>query len=354
MKIEELESEEVLQKIDSIFTKVLTQINKKEMPYLEVPLRRRENIVYNQHGNLFLGNSTEKFSFDGPYEDYLQILSIARFVKNLLTENVHATKREIYYKDVKLFAMDQGWADRAIDNLAVLLETRRKCLNIVASAKGVCIGSLKIRDSGDEIDLERLGSRGWAITPLLEKVDILESDAEFILVSEKEAAFIQFTEEKLWKKIPCIILTGKGMPDIATREFLKTLVKELKIPAYGIFDSDPYGIDIMLTFALGSVSTAHETPWLAVNNFYWLGVYPNEVENLPKESILPPSDSDIKKAKRMLLRPYIQKRNDLKLQLELFLNKKYKAEIQSLSRKRFGYIIEYIIEKVQTGNLIKI
>lgn len=58
---------------------------------------------------------------------------------------------------------------------------------------------------------------------------------------EKEAAFMRFAEDRFYNKYPCIIITGKGQPDVATRLLLKKLKTQLKIPVLGLVDSDPYG-----------------------------------------------------------------------------------------------------------------
>lgn len=320
---------------------------------MEVPLRRRENIVYNEHDNLFLGNLTYKISFDDPYNDFLMILHIANLVKELMIKNIHSRKREIYYTDVELFNKSQNFSNKAIESLVVLLGTRRKCLNIVAHPKSFCLGRLQIRDSGEILDLYKLGKCGWSITPFLDKVEILQSDAEFILVLENDYPLLEEKKIDVLEKIPCIIITGRGVPDIATREFLKKLVTELKIPVYGLCGTDPYAIEIMLTYSLGSVATAHETPWLAVNNFYWLGMYPEEVKSLPIRHKFNASQADFEKAKDMLSRPYIQKRQDLLFQIEQFLEIKKKINLRYLLKSK-DLFDNYILEKIQNGNLIKI
>jgi DNA topoisomerase VI subunit A len=46
---------------------------------------------------------------------------------------------------------------------------------------------------------------------------LLQSDAEFILLVEKEAAFMRIAEDRFYNKYPCIVITAKGQPDVATR-----------------------------------------------------------------------------------------------------------------------------------------
>jgi hypothetical protein len=41
--------------------------------------------------------------------------------------------------------------------------------------------------------------------------------ARFILVVEKDAIFQRLVEDRLFEALPCVLITGRGMPDIASR-----------------------------------------------------------------------------------------------------------------------------------------
>ena len=49
------------------------------------------------------------------------------------------------------------------------------------------------------------------------QVDSIHSDALFILLVEKDAAFMRLAEDRFYNTYPCIILTAKGQPDVASR-----------------------------------------------------------------------------------------------------------------------------------------
>ncbi len=49
------------------------------------------------------------------------------------------------------------------------------------------------------------------------QVTELRSDALFILLVEKDAAFMRLAEDRFYNTHPCIIITAKGQPDVATR-----------------------------------------------------------------------------------------------------------------------------------------
>ena len=65
-------------------------------------------------------------------------------------------------------------------------------------------------------------SRKWtsgdvAHTIIVLQVDSIQSDALFILLVEKDAAFMRLAEDRFYNSYPCIILTAKGQPDVASR-----------------------------------------------------------------------------------------------------------------------------------------
>lgn len=49
------------------------------------------------------------------------------------------------------------------------------------------------------------------------QVDSMVSDARFILLVEKDAAFMRLAEDRFYNTYPCVIMTAKGQPDVASR-----------------------------------------------------------------------------------------------------------------------------------------
>ncbi|MCP4761700.1 MAG: DNA topoisomerase VI, partial [archaeon] len=227
--------------------------------------------------------------------------------------------------------------------------------HIVASAKGSCIGRLRIRDRNDIIDLEGLGSGGWTISPMLDNIEIIESDAEFILVLEKDAAMIRLSEARFWQKYPCIILTAKGAADMATRMFLKRLSKDLNLPIFSFVYSDPYGHYIHSVYLRGSKRLSYESPFLATPNIKLLGVLTRDLDKykIPNDCRLVMTNQDIKRVKEMLEEDFVKKNKAWETDLKLALKMKIKAEIQALSAHGFEFLTEqYLPEKLSTGDWI--
>ena len=326
-------------------------------PAFEIPSRSSDNIVWDEIRDLLLlGMKT----FSRPYHSLASVVDATRtarvmeIVFNLLQSNLHATKREIYYSDVNLFR-DQKYSDKIIEDVASMLRTTRDSIHVVASARGSAMGRVIIRDGGDLIDLTKMGTGGWAITPFLDQVEIVESDAEFILLSEKDAAVMRLAEAKYWNRQPCIVLTGKGSGDMATRAFLKRLVKELEIPAFALVDSDPYGHYIYSVFLRGSKRLSYESPFIATPELKLLGVLSRDLDayNIPKSVRIPMEPADIKRVKDMLKEPFVQSNKEWVEDLKLMLRLREKAEIQAFASHSFEFLTdEYLPTKLETGDWI--
>ena len=128
-----------------------------------------------------------------------------------LVKRIHITKRDLFYTDVKLF-VDQAESDGVLDDVATMLGCTRSNLHVVASDKGLVVGRVQFEEDGDYIDCRKLGVGGKAIPPYTDKIENIASDAEFILLVEKEAAYMRLAEDRFYNRYPCIIITAKGTP----------------------------------------------------------------------------------------------------------------------------------------------
>ncbi|KAI8293831.1 hypothetical protein K4K56_003786 [Colletotrichum sp. SAR 10_98] len=69
-----------------------------------------------------------------------------------------------------------------------------------------------------------------------------------------------------------ILITGKGVPDLQTKQFLHLLHSaKPELPIYGLVDFDPYGVNIMRGYSHGSRGHAHEIG-VTVPSMQWLGI----------------------------------------------------------------------------------
>jgi len=355
--VTEKDTENLHAEIHSLLRSLVKEIGKGNPPSLELPLRGSGNIIWDEENDLLLlGERTTVRSLGSlrTAKDVTRLIRVLEIVHELLEKDIHATKREIFYNDVNLFE-DQRQSDTTIDDIGPLLGTNRESTHIVASAKGTVLGRLVLEDSGDRIDCTRLGTGGWSITPFLDRVEIVESDAEFLLIVEKDAAMLRLSEVKWWNKYPCILLTAKGSPDIASRIFARRLSKELKLPAFTLVDADPFGHYIHSVYLRGSKRLSYESPFLATPDLRLLGVLGRDLDkyNIPKECRLRMSSEDIKRAKAMMNEPFVAQNSKWVADIRLMVKRKEKAEIQALSSHGFEFLADtYLPTKLETGDWI--
>jgi meiotic recombination protein SPO11 len=260
----------------------------------------------------------------------------------------------MFYTDVKLFR-DQKDSDVVLEDVACMLGCTRSCLNVVASEKGLIVGRVQFEEDGDPIDCTRMGVGGKAIPPYIDKISNIQSDAKFILIVEKEAAYLRLAEDRFYNRYPCIIMTGKGQPDVATRMFLKKLKTQLNIPVLALMDSDPSGLKILSVFMSGSKNMSFDSASLTTGDIKWLGVRPSDLNRyrLPEQCRLDMTEYDIRTAQELLREDFIQKNPEWVKELELMLKMKKKAEIQALSAFGLQYIThEYLPRKLEKGDWV--
>ncbi|GAA5850652.1 hypothetical protein JCM8547_001945 [Rhodosporidiobolus lusitaniae] len=261
------------------------------------------------------------------------LLKVIELILEGLDKRVVSTKRDLYYRDVALFAK-QATVDALVEDIAATLQIRRSDLNVVAAAKGLFAGSLKLfTTDGKELEGQSLGT----LIPPGQAIERIETDeVEWVLVVEKEAVFQTLCIPELLHTFALgkgVLLTGKGYPDLATRELVKRLADELpSVPIFALVDSDPHGLEILSTYRFGSASLSFDSANLTVGErIEWLGVKGTEWDALgiDRDELLPLTKADRSKALAMLNREWLPE--EWRRELEYMLHLGRKAEIQAIS-----------------------
>ncbi|KAK7692667.1 hypothetical protein QCA50_004300 [Cerrena zonata] len=276
----------------------------------------------------------------GRSSTFAQVLRIVDLMHEALHDDLPITKRDMYYRDVALFKK-QSVVDKHVDDIAATIGVSRGDLNVRASSKGLFCGSgLTIHLSSGEI-LCGNDTEGTLIPVAdeIERFDMREG-LTWVLVVEKEAVFqtlvrLQFST---YHSLPGwgIIITGKGYPDVATRQLVCTLADNLheSVPIIALVDADAYGLDIVSVYKYGSRSMAHERETLIAPRLQWAGIMGSELAQfgVDKDSLLPITKYDEKKAHTLLCRPNLPPAWKRELQHMLFSRRKAEIEILANSR----------------------
>ncbi|KAJ7072072.1 DNA topoisomerase IV alpha subunit [Mycena amicta] len=306
------------------------------------------------------GGATRTVSFPakratGSARQLTQLFSVLDSMHEAVVTGIPLTKRDIYYKDVALFKT-QRTVDNLVDDLAATFELERADLNVRATSKGLVCGS------GITIHLTSGGivngndSEG-ALIPVGEDIQTIsvDEDVAWVLVVEKDAVFMTLCRLLLTKHPALrgrgIIITGKGYPDIATRQLVATLSASLpkSVPILGLVDGDPYGVDILSVYKYGSKAMAHEGAKLEAGRIKYVGVFGSELSSygVDVDDLLPMTKKDEKKAQAMLQREIPDK---WKKELSRMLHLRRKAEIEILSSsEEMGEcpLMRYMVAKIK-------
>ena len=351
------DADAVLDEIESAIVLVAASIMQGDGFAYGVPSRSKTNQLYvPELDRIVLKDSVSLRPFSNTSSCRKSVITtrILQLVHELCLKRIHVTKRDLFYTDVKLFE-DQGNSDAVLDDIACMLGCTRSSLHVVASEKGVVVGRLTFREDGDLIDCKRMGVGGKAIPPNIDKVTDIQSDAMFVLLVEKDAAFMRLAEDRFYNTYPCIIITAKGQPDVATRLFLKKLKQTLKIPVLALVDSDPYGLKILAVYMKGSMNMSYDSSNLTTPDIKWLGVRPSDLDrfNIPEQCRLPMTEEDIKTGRKLLEEDFVKANPLWVKELEIMVSSRVKAEIQALSSFGFQYLSQqYLPLKLQEGDWI--
>ena len=285
-----------------------------------------------------------------------QMTIVMKLIHDILSRDIHSTKRDVFYMNVNAFEK-QSVSDSLIEDLSAMLQVTRSSLNISASSKGIVVGRISFQEKGDLIDCRAIGA-GKAISPNIDDIENMDTDAEMCLVIEKDAVFNRLAEDQFYDYVPSILVTAKGQPDVATRQFLKKINDDLNLPIFAVMDADPYGFEIMRVYSVGSKALSFESSHLAVPNIKWLGLLPSDLApesefDIPRSALIKMTSKDIHRSKLMLDEEFVLRKPKWKEQLQIQISTGYKAEIQALNARDPQYITNfYLPQKIETGDFI--
>lgn len=342
---------------------VFEHVKKGENPFLDVPIRTSSNVIYDEKTKtLQLGNKTSRRYFFnvGQAKKFMQTLLIASRCKELLDENIHTSLRDMFYA-VKRTLPDsnentfdeQSESDPIIEDIEVMLGILREQLHLNADVRGRVVGNAAIIDAGDKIEWDRMGSGGWAIPSNVEDIDFKRVEADFCLVVEKNAAWERLNEDKFWKKHKCILIGAQGQAARGARRLISRLATEHKLPVYVFCDCDAYGWYIYSVIKAGSMNLAHTSQRLATPGARFIGLTMSDIAKFDlKKFTIKATEQDLKRTKELLNYKWF-KNPVWQKEINIMLEKGYKAELEALTARGFKFISDtYLPEKIKSKEFL--
>ncbi|MEJ2770916.1 MULTISPECIES: DNA topoisomerase IV subunit A [unclassified Stygiolobus] len=361
------------------FLKVIEQINKREPPVMEIPKRTLSNTIYDEkRGLLILGKEKLRRNFLDLNEAkrFMQTTLMASIIYDALVNDEYPTIRDLYYRGKHSIILkgtnktyeentwdEQKESDSVIVDIEVFTNLLREDMLILSKEKGKVVGDMQIRSGNDVIDLSKMGHGAYAIEPTPDLIDFVNVNAEFVLVVEKDAVFQQLHRAGFWRQYKAILITSAGQPDRATRRFVRRLNEELKLPVYILTDADPYGWYIYSVFRIGSIQLSYESERLATPNAKFLGVSMTDIfgdknkkpylsEQERRNYIIKAKEADVKRALEIKNYDWF-KTKGWQHEIEIFLDKKSKLEIEAMASKGLKFLaFQYIPEKIKSGDFV--
>jgi hypothetical protein len=161
-EVSELGPEEVRRHVEEIVVRAATSILNGEGFGFDVPTRANSNQLYiAELDRIVLKDKVTHRAFvnAGTVRKTTIMTRVLELVHEVLGKNIHTTKRDLFYTDVKLF-QSQDESDAVLDDVACLVGCTRTSLHVVASEKGVVVGRIRFKEDGDDIDCARMGVGG--------------------------------------------------------------------------------------------------------------------------------------------------------------------------------------------------
>lgn len=357
---EKVSREEVLSLIKS-FAKEIYEGFKRGDPVIEYVARGSlKTIEYDPKKDIIKLKRTisrREFFNLGHVRKFSQMLLVTSLAKELLENNKTASLRETYYIlkhtvpyiDVNTFE-EQNESDMVIEDIERSLDLIREQFHIKADARGAIFGDITLRDkrTGDEFNCSKMGIGGWRIPSTVEEIEILDINADYVLVVEKVAQFERLIEEKFPQKNRAILITGQGQASRGTRRLIHRLRYEHNLPVYVFTDGDPWGYYIYSVIKRGSMKLSQFSELLATPDVKFVGMTMEDVFEYGLEKYTMKLRAvDEKRVRDLMEYPWFKNDKRWQKQFKIMLEKKIKVELDALAAKGLAYIAEkYLPDKL--------
>ncbi|MCC5994196.1 MAG: DNA topoisomerase IV subunit A [Candidatus Aenigmarchaeota archaeon] len=351
--------EEILLTLKALGDSFLKEIEEGKNPSVEIPTRTLRNVRFDEKNRrLYLGGyvSRRYLLHLAQIRSFTQLAGVAALAKKLIEEDKHVSLRETFYilkrtiPGLKRNIVDeQEESNRAVEDLELVINALREQLHINANKLGAVAGNVVIRDRGDLIDWSKLGSGGWSVPSNVEDIEFVKVDAKFVLYIEKSAVWERLHEDKVWKKLNCIIVASQGQATRGIRRLLQRLNYEHGLPIFVLTDADPWGIYIYSVIKFGSITLAHVSDRLAVPSAKFLGLKPSDVKKYGLEKhLIKLKEIDKKRLNEVRNYEWFKKNKEWQREFDLMAKMDAKAELEALAARGITFISDkYLPEKLK-------
>lgn len=251
-----------------------------------------------------------KVAIDDPRttRQFAQLYSVAALVLDLLTSQKTMSQRDVYYSLKSLFTT-QASSNATILDLGLILGLKRHEMGIHAGAKGLIAGPLRFRflpegeeeeEEGGERELPpwqdclAAGASGsgvritshWLSSPERVEAELPPPSSalprpRYLVVIEKEGIFSRLVEDEAYLKLPAILVTACGYPDVASRACVSRIAELYpELTVLGLCDYNSYGLAVLLCYKLPTATMRFEARGLQCPDLHWLGLRTPHIDKM--------------------------------------------------------------------------
>lgn len=266
-------------------------------------------------------------------------------VKAILKTGSFMPMNQIHYQYEGMFGATEKEAQRNIKStigfVCEIVGCQRHSLGIYADTTGRIIGNIILYTPGSVVDCSSNTISGSIIPPDVEFLSRIErkGDVRCIVVVEKRTLFVELNIVHFCQTYHCILITGTGQPDVATRILLRKLQDELCVPVYAFMDPNPFGAQIYCTYRYGSHSKSDDNLFLRIVNLNWIGLFLQRYRSR-KKAFQPLTPKDISIIRSLLEWQPILHDPNLRAELEFMLDEGAKSDMHKLLT--IPEIVQYI------------
>ncbi|KFG38817.1 type iib dna topoisomerase [Toxoplasma gondii RUB] len=176
----------------------------------------------------------------------------------LIQMKTHATIRELFYSSIRTYST-QVVTNRILAKVTQFLGVPRETLHVFSPSKTLVRGPFLLTEISYSADVEVdcnnvFETRGHQLSSFGVSRITCYAKPNFILVVEKETAFQHLLAANFIHCLyPCVIMTARGFPDLASRKLIHLMNCHLngRTRLFCLCDYDPHGLAIAMTFAFG-------------------------------------------------------------------------------------------------------
>lgn len=352
--------EATIEKLKRMALEAVADARAGKNPALSIPVRALSNVSFDTSAKVIrLGEAKQQRSFFHYKQAkvFMQTFLVAEHCKKLIEEGATTSIRDLYYAAKHTIEGskentfdDQSESDPIIEDLEVSIDALREELHLRAENKGAMVGPMTIRDTGDTIDLRKMGSGGWSVPSIVEsgRIEFTKHEAKYVLFVEKGAIWARLNEDKFWAKHNCMLIHGGGMAARGIRRILRRMSDELSLPVYVVTDNDPWGFYIYSVIKQGSINLAYESMRMAVPTAKFIGIssFDAGAYSFPSSVAITTNDEDRRRAEQLLKYEWFQSKG-WQSEIKQMIKTEKKYEIEALSSKGIRYISEtYLPQKI--------